>query len=233
MKHVLLTRFCVRFAEDNPRRRYERPDWVDYRMGLFNKYCLPSVQAQTFKDFDWWFLVNPNFPGLTRNHIDELKNYGNIVHIESDWNEAQPEVGHRLAFTYNDQMVCSTRLDSDDMLHERFMETLTDVVDFEDEFLLSFKYGYIIKDGKAAPREYTVNPFISLVEYANPFRSVFHIDHTKADKSDIPLRTLDTVGWAQIDHGDNIKNRAYEKVSNFDEICVPISTLRGFPVEKS
>lgn len=233
MKHVLLTRFAVRFGKDNPRRRYEREGWVDYRMDLFNRYCLPSVQMQTFKNFDWWFMVNPEFPGLTEQHLQELEQYGKIVFITSDWNEAQPEVGERLRFKYKNEWICSTRLDSDDMLHGSFMDILHEAcMEAGRDQFITFKHGCVIRGDKAAPREYDVNPFVSYLEYAKPFRSVFYVDHCKANKAHVPFAVLDFPGpwWAQVCHGDNIKNVAELKVKNFEEICVPISTLRGFPV---
>jgi len=200
-------------------------------MHLFKKYALPSVQNQTFKTFDWWFLVNPNFPGLTKNHIAELEKYGRICNIESYWNEAQPEVGDRLKLWYKNEWMCSTRLDSDDMLHADFMAHLNRTVGEREEFV-TLKYGYVISGDKAAKREYTVNPFLSYVEYANPFKSVFHVDHCRANKSKIPFRADPLVGWAQVCHGDNIKNVAELKVKNFHEICFDASQLKGFPIEK-
>lgn len=230
MKHVLLTKFAVRFAEDNPRRRYEQnPEWLDYRMDLFKRYCLPSVQAQTFKNFEWWFLVNPSFPNLKPNHIETLEQYGNILHVESDFHEAQPEIGERLGFRYKKEWVCSTRLDSDDMLRNCFMQELHTVAKEKEQFI-SFQYGYIVENGKAAKREYIVNPFVSYVEHANPFRSVFCIDHTKIDKTGVEVVHIPIAGWAQIDHGDNIKNHARNKVRNFDDVCFDFKHIEGFPL---
>jgi len=197
-------------------------------MRLFKDYTLPSVLAQTFKTFDWWFLVNLNFPGLTCDHLKTLEQYGGICHIESNWNEAQPEVGERLRFWYKNEWVCSTRLDSDDMIHAGFMAHLNRTVSEHEEFV-ALKYGYVIKGDKAAKREYSVNPFLSYVELAKPFKSVFCIDHTHADRTKVPFRADPIAGWAQVCHGDNIKNVAEIKVRNFDEVCFDAKQLKGFP----
>jgi hypothetical protein len=228
MKHVLLTKVAMRFAADNPRRRYEKPGWVDYRIGLFKKYCVPSVEAQTVKDFDWWFLVNRSFPGLEQSHIDTLNEYGKVIEIDAPWNETQPEVGAILSSTYKNEWVCTTRLDSDDMLHARFFEMLKSEV-AERELWVSFEYGYIIKDGQAAIRQYAVNPFLSYVEYASPLKTVFHVAHHEADRRAREFRVIPQIGWAQIDHGDNIKNHASVKVKNFNSVKVPVEDIEGFP----
>ncbi len=86
----------MRFADGNPRQRYEeRNGWVDYRMALFKKYCLPSVQAQNV-DFDWWFLINRDFLGWKPKHTFNLSRYGRILWIEAAWREDQTEVGELL-----------------------------------------------------------------------------------------------------------------------------------------
>lgn len=218
----------MRFAPDNPRRRFEKPGWVDYRMNLLQKYCVPSVLAQTCQDFDWWFLVNRSFPGLTGEHIELLSRFGQILDIDAPWNETQPEVGSLLADKYNNQWVCSTRLDSDDMLSTTFMEKLKQKV-YEKEQWISFEYGYIMKDGYAALRKYNVNPFVSYVEFATPLKTVFHVAHNVANRSNIPFNLIPEIGWAQIDHGDNIKNHAHYKVKNFSSIKIPVSELDNFP----
>lgn len=237
MKHILITKFALRFAEDNPRRRYEKAGWVDYRMELFKRYCLPSVEAQTFQDFDWYILVNHDFPGLTAEHCNELQRLGQkrgrtwIRGLSAPWNESQPEIGSMLNEHYQGQWVCSTRLDSDDMLQRSFFEVLNWNTQQEKEMWLSFRYGYMVKGDYAAPRTYEVNPFLSYVEFANPFKSVYNVSHIAANRSSTPFKVLPVVGWAQVDHGDNIKNHAKAKVSDFEEKKIPLSELRklGFP----
>lgn len=228
MKHILLTKFAMRFAEDNPRRRYERDGWVDYRLNLFKWNCVPSVKAQTFKDFEWFIFADRAFPGLHNGHIEELKRYGTVIDIDTFWQEQQPEIGHILNHLYRGQWVCSTRLDSDDMLHKSFMERLSKTVTEQEEWV-SFEYGYIIEGMFAAKRQYAVNPFVSFVEYADPLRTVFHAPHIAANRTDTPFLTIPEIGWAQIDHGDNIKNHARAKVKDFDRVKILRTELEGFP----
>lgn len=226
MKHILLTKFAMRFAEDNPRRRYEREGWVDYRLKLFKQYCAPSVQAQTNKDFDWWIVLDKTFPGLTKTHIKELEGYARILDIQAPWNEQQPEIGEALSSTYKDEWVCSTRLDSDDMLQHWFFETLRWNTMQEKEMWVSFKYGYMVQGNYAARRTYEVNPFLSFVEFANPFRSVFNVSHIAANRSKVPFKVVSAVGWAQVDHGDNIKNHIKAKIPDFENQKIPVGELR-------
>ncbi len=217
MKHVLITRFAIRFAEDNPRGRYEaREDWLDFRMGLFEKYTLPSVKAQTFKDFDWWIVLDSKFPGLTTQHIDQLSKAANLLYISGPWREDQEEIGEALQALYKDEWVCSTRLDSDDIISNDFMENVARMAE-EKESWIVFPHGYMMKEGKVAHRTYLVNPFVSHVEYADPLKSVFRVCHTKVNKQEAPLIVDKVPSWIQVDHSDNIKNLVGKKMGDFDQ----------------
>ena len=226
MKHALITRFAIRFAENNPRRRYEkRNDWLGYRMKLFQKYTLPSVQAQTFKDFDWWIVVDPEFPGLTSRHLNQFRPYAQILCIDAPWRENQEEIGEALQDTYKDEWVCSTRLDSDDVISNDFMANVARMAE-EQETWISFSNGYMMKGDKVVARTYLVNPFVSHVEYAAPFKSVFRVCHTKINKQKAPLVVDKVRSWIQVDHSDNIKNLVGKKIGNFDEQAFSANSLK-------
>lgn len=226
MKHVLLTRFAIRWPEGSPRRRWEeREGWVDYRINLFKKYCLPSVQAQTFKDFDWWLLIDPTFPGITWEHIVYLQRCAKLLWVKDPIVIDQLNEGKLLSHVYKNEWVCSTRFDSDDILRNDFMERLNRIA-VEEEMWITFKYGYMMKDGEIAPKQYTRNPFVSYVEYASPFRSVYSEGHKHVHRQKAPLEIIEDVpGWIQVDHGDNIKNLVSRKMKNFKSILIDPSTI--------
>ncbi len=228
MKHVLLTRFAIRWPEGSPRRRWEsRGSWLMYRMYLFKKYCLPSVQAQTFKDFDWWFLVDPTFPNMTTEYMEQLREYGRVLCVDRPIEADHLDEGRLLDSIYRDKWVCSTRLDSDDVIRNDFMERLHAEAT-EEEAFITFKNGYMLKDGKVAPRQYTRNPFVSYVEFAAPFRSVYATAHKAVHKQKAPLKIIEEVpGWVQVDHSDNVKNLVSRKMKDFEKVAVDASTIRG------
>jgi hypothetical protein len=194
-------------------------------MRLFRKYCLPAVQAQTFKEFDWWLMVDPTFPGLTEAYISDLEKVAKILWIEAPFREDQGEVGSLLSHIYKDEWVCSTRVDSDDILRNDFMEQVHAVAT-EDEAYIAFRTGYMFKDGYVAPKSWARNPFVSYVEYANPFRSIFSISHMAVNNQPVPLKIIETFpGWIQVDHTDNIKNLVNKKIKDFDSIKIDASLV--------
>jgi hypothetical protein len=225
MKHVLITRFALRWPEGNPRRRFERSGWVDYRMDLLFKYTVPSIRAQTFQDFDWLFLVDPSFPGINVKHLMLLEQLGSVLLMEGvDFVEKQPEVGELLADVYKDEWVCSTRIDSDDVIRNDYMELVHEQAT-EEEAWITFANGYMLKGDQIAPRRFARNPFISYVEYANPFKSVFCISHMHVNKQPCAYKKLEVPGWIQVDHSDNVKNLVELKLRDFEGDAVPAATI--------
>lgn len=225
MKHALITQFAVRYPEGHVRRKWEqRKGWIDYRIDLFDKYCLPSVQAQTFKEFDWWLLIDHTIPGLENRHIEYLRQHANITWVKEYTEQGTVNEGELLSEVYKNEWVCSTRLDSDDIIRNDFMQILHENVS-EEEAWITFKYGYMMRDGEVAPRQYTRNPFVSYVEYASPFRSVYSVGHKQVHIQDAPLKIIDTPGWIQVDHSDNIKNLVSRKMKEFDSQKITPSTL--------
>lgn len=221
----------MKFVPDNPRKKYElRKDWLDYRMTLFNNYCLPSVQSQTFKDFDWWILVDPTFSGLSKTHTKNLEQYGRILRIEALWDENQPEVGTLLSKEYKDIWTCSVKLDSDDIIRRNFFEILNNHVT-EKESWVSFWEGYMLKGSRVAVRHCKNNPFVAYVEYANPIQTVMRTAHNNimrdSFRRNIPINLIkDVKGWIQVDHGDNIKNTATTKIPEFNAIAQDCNFLK-------
>lgn len=216
MKYVLLTRFAMRFEEGSGKRRFERqPDWLEYRFRLFNKYCLPSVRAQTFKDFEWVFFVDPSFPGWTKKMERDLP--GRVINVDFPWREGQPEISDLLS--YSGQLT-TVRLDSDDIIRNDFMERLAAG---PKRGWITFHDGFMMRGEKAWPRHYPTNPFQCFAEDADRPLTVMHKTHIHA-RNVYDLGNGDP-GWIQVDHGRNVKNCVQEK-RLIDKPFVPASTLR-------
>lgn len=95
------------------------PRWQERRRQLFELYCLPSVARQTAPDFTWLFLVYADLTSEAdarwfRKRDVRLR----ILEVEDPESpgtaEAREAVDVRLS---GDDMVVTTRLDSDDILH--------------------------------------------------------------------------------------------------------------------
>ena len=71
--HVLLTRFNLPSAGFESIVRAQ-DGWLKDRIELFERYSIPSVQAQTSQAFHWIIYFDPESPewlkGRIQNHVD-------------------------------------------------------------------------------------------------------------------------------------------------------------------
>ncbi|MDB6058322.1 MAG: hypothetical protein JWO95_2166, partial [Verrucomicrobiales bacterium] len=68
--HFVLTRFNVplSFARQN----YGLDDqWLEHRFALFENFCLPSVAAQTKRDFHWMLLIDEKTSDRWRTRLEQ------------------------------------------------------------------------------------------------------------------------------------------------------------------
>lgn len=209
MKHILLTKFAVPFEPHNPRTRYVKDPHLYWskRLYLFKKYTVPSVRAQRFKDFEWYIIVSHKFPKMSKywKILESASEFGKLLPIEGWWNEKQPEIGEALrAYHYKEDWITTTRLDSDDIIANDFMERVHIGATHNEEWL-TFPYGFMLRGNDLYSRKYYTNPFLTYVEEVDTeIKSAFHVSHIRA------RNLIDISGkypaWIQVDHGDNIKN---------------------------
>ena len=69
----LITRFNLPlYKMDKERQPVLTEQWLDDRFRLFETYCLPSIQQQTYKDFVWIVLMSDDTPQMYRQRMSEL-----------------------------------------------------------------------------------------------------------------------------------------------------------------
>ncbi|MBY8850425.1 putative rhamnosyl transferase, partial [Saccharothrix sp. MB29] len=68
MDHVVLTRFNLPSVGAESVVRAQE-GWLTKRVGLFERYCLPSVAAQTSSDFRWLIYFDPESPQWLKDRI--------------------------------------------------------------------------------------------------------------------------------------------------------------------
>src|ERR1700677_1263076 len=74
-KHVVLTQYFTRSIEDPGdlgRRLGNIAEWLENRLVLFKRYCLPSVMAQSNQDFTWLLYFDETTPEAYLRRIRDL-----------------------------------------------------------------------------------------------------------------------------------------------------------------
>jgi hypothetical protein len=101
--------------------------WMRYRLNIFRKYTLPSVLQQTSQDFRWFIFFDQERTRTFQHDIDGIFK-DNVIQVYAD-------DLHDIPAIVNDNLpqktktLISSRLDSDDMLHCKFIADVRRMAD--------------------------------------------------------------------------------------------------------
>lgn len=210
--HYIITRFNLRGDPRQPSRALDK-DWLNMRLDLFEKFCLPTVRAQTRTDFTWLWLFDVETPEEIRARVDRMA---------SAWAPIRPlflepgtqQGGRRavlMAMERVPDLLVTTRLDNDDGLARHFVETLRKHTEVEQPTVLEFPAGYIWNAGKLYLDWQPRNAFGTLVEPLRgdseyPFNTIYKGSHSENYKLGRVVWVSREPGWLQVVHGSNLEN---------------------------
>ncbi|MEO1273944.1 MAG: glycosyltransferase [Pseudomonadota bacterium] len=210
--HVLLTRFNLATPGRESDLR-NRSGWLGRRFELFERYCLPSVAAQTNRNFTWIVYFDKDTPGEFKIRIEDLRHKGPFIPYFTGlfpgdgWPRSVREVlGERAA-----DWLVSTRLDNDDALGLDYVDRLHDAI--EDDGgpgarAYNFTNGFVMTLDRLYAHTHRSNAFFSLIEpWDAGMGTAFAIPHMALEDSNT-VRQIDGPGaWLQIVHGENVSNK--------------------------
>ncbi len=226
--HFILTRFNLFiWTKDKEGNKVRSMDWLKHRFALFERFCLPSIKAQTSNDFEWIVLFDSSTPEEFKEKINQYK--AECPQMSPVF--VEPKNGRRFAeifrtevllrlSTYNmreDDRILTTYLDNDDALNVRFVEDLQKrmaalpngtFLYYTDGLQLLTDHMYLMHI--CHPR----NHFVSVVERANPttlktiygYGSHYFIDRIPGVKIE---RVTKQPMWCEVVHERNMGNDAF------------------------
>lgn len=225
MKHYLITPWNVDNLD---------PEWLTERHMLFERYCLPSVQSQTNKNFEWILVVDARTPASFKR---KLKAYPvEVLYFDFEdfdlklsesvlkqirwaaWRGVNIEYAIAAPLrdyigTLDTDYVITTRLDSDDVIAINHIEKIQGHAKIGgmkgERFWLNLVRGYKLCEGKVYPINAPMNPFISFVEPPDNLLTTYQVSHIEAPSTEYPLKQVreGTPTWIQNIHGGNLMNR--------------------------
>jgi hypothetical protein len=215
--HFILTRFNLNIESAPPERKLD-PAWLDHRFGLFDSFCYPSVRGQSTQTFTWLVFFDSDTPRTFKEKVAEYSNWTNFVpvFISAPTEEYHKNMRAEIIKRMSDgaQSVVTTRLDNDDALGIRFVETLQklvkDKLNNEPE-CINFTFGYKLdtSTSKLYLAKHQCNQFISLIEHAQNFSTVYCEQHRWLSKV-APVREVKIAPlWLEVVHGKNVTNKVY------------------------
>lgn len=200
--HLLLTRFCIR---SDPLAKPPSEEWLNHRMTLFERYCLPSVQAQTTSAFQWILFLDEGTPEKFRNRLSAhgMSNL-RLVYVR----DFLAEYRAKIAPFINEDYVITTRVDNDDALGIHHMKDAQACFDFQEREFINFTNGYLLDHfhKKLYEFRHTSNPFISLIERSQGFLGVYCAWHNRVQGLGTVAQRADRRNWMMVVHDRNILN---------------------------
>lgn len=208
-------------------------DWLKRRQKLFERFTLPSIKAQTCKNFEWILVSDSRTPDEFKAVLDsypatvlyhDFENY--IWKTPSlDGLSERMQLSTRLEYIgdivaayigkRNEDYIITSRCDNDDALSidhidkiQRHANRLWNVKERR-KFWLSLIRGYRWCNDKVYPINSIRSPFVSFIESPEDLKTCYQCCHTIIDRSGYPIEGIrEGLGdWLQVVHGENLLNR--------------------------
>lgn len=232
-QHFLVTRFNLRVDSWDTTRDGEATlddEWLEDRFSLFEKYCLPSVLNQNNKEFHWFIYFDISTPERFIPRIKEIEKCQGEIHcyfINGNKELNSAFIKSINQFLHNDcEWIITTRLDNDDMIHEKFIQTIQKSFVSKNGVVIDLRKGLQInlqsKRLEVRSLNNSFNPFISLIEHRNEFQTVISRLHREWVKAEMILVSEKDPLWIEVVHKKNKLNsidakQQLEYISSFHE----------------
>ncbi|WP_138443654.1 glycosyltransferase [Sinomonas susongensis] len=212
--HVIVTRFNL------PSRGYEqsvreRTGWLEQRVGLFERFCLPSVMAQTSENFAWIAYFDPASPDWLRERIQRWRDASVMTPIFRA--EVPPdELLEDLAGVSGArrERLLTTNLDNDDALAVDFVERLQSLPHEPAPAALYLARGLIAAAPSLYLRVDRANAFCSVSARWEDGATCWADWHNELHRL-MPTRLgWGQPAWLQVVHGTNVSNRVHGRLTS-------------------
>jgi hypothetical protein len=213
VEHFIITRFNVRSSGVLSRGRAQ-PNWLDHRIGLFERFCLPSVQSQIRSDFRWLIYFDSETPQSYREIFNSYENIPQVVaiHVGLDqFNAARIREDILGLLTGSTTHILTTRLDNDDALSRHFVERLRGEIETSEKLAYNFSNGLIFHRDKIYLTKDPGNAFVSLLEPREDLRTVWARSHAQLQQIAPVFQMKGAPAWLQVVHELNVANRVVGK----------------------
>lgn len=211
--HVLLTRFNLP-SGGNERYVRARDGWLRDRVALFERYCLPSVAAQTSRHFAWIIYFDPQSPDWLMAWIDghaRERAFLPIFRAEVSRQDLLGDIA-MAAGPHRARTLLTTNLDNDDGLAFDFVERLQAQPDDGERTAIYLARGIIRSGHRAYLRTDRANAFCSVREPWENAVTCWSAPHNQLEEAMRKHVIEGAPGWLQVVHGANVSNRVHGKL---------------------
>jgi hypothetical protein len=234
-QHFVLTRFNLRKEGWQTTRNNTQvltDSWMDNRLALFENYTFSSLKSQTNQNFIWLVFFDVTTSQKHREVISRLeKTLSCFKPIFIDGMEAfLPSIKAEIKASLSQPYLITSRLDNDDCLHQDYIQEVQNQFGQQDFMAIDFIDGLTLQIEPQvclAKRSHVHNPFLSLIEKANDFKTIWTRErHGQWSKVKLLTPIRNKPMWMSVIHAENKVNDFY----GFGK--VDWDKIDGFNIEK-
>lgn len=208
--HVILTRFNLPSAGAESLIR-ARDGWLHDRVALFERYCLPSVRAQTVQDFVWLVYFDPDSPQWLHDWIASVNDgfFVPIFRLSVDRAALLADIRSRLS--EEPDVLITSNLDNDDAIATTFVErvALLARIQTTPQPCAIYLGKGLVRSGNSLYRRTDIsNAFCSVTEPWSDAGTCWAEWHNLLSRLYPVVVDRGEPGWLQVVHGGNVSNRA-------------------------
>lgn len=215
-QHYILTRFNLRATDWTVTKNKEKvltEEWLEERFDLFENYCFSSVKNQSNQNFKWLVFFDVNTPEAYKIKVEEYrKSYQNFYPFFIDgMPNFLPEIVKNIKLLDNEKYIITSRLDNDDSIHEDYVKVIQSYFNQQNHLAIDLIDGYTLQIGEKIRlgfQKHLYNPFISLIENKDDFKTVwFRSRHGSWKYEKNIIRVKGKRLWLGIIHSKNKVNQ--------------------------
>lgn len=231
LSHTLITRFNL--ATPGRELAYRtRPGWLEERFALFERYCLPSIAAQTCKDFDWIVYFDEGTPQWARERIErarQVRNFHPCFTGLFDGTGWARTVRAQIGTPQSGRLLITSNLDNDDALSRDYVARIQHAARQNaalGRFAVNVPDGLVLAGSAVFAHRHLQNAFTNLAEPDDDaFATTMTIRHMELADTVPVVQSEGAAGWLQVVHGGNVSNRVRGRRVGKEE------AFRQFPQE--
>jgi len=212
MDHVILTRFNLP-SPGRERKIRDQPGWLESRVELFERFCLPSVVAQTDSRLRWIIYFDPASPAWLQHRAESHRAAELYVPLfrEQVSREELLEDIRRVVGPASSELM-TTNLDNDDALAKDFCERLRSEPPPPRTTAYYFVNGLIRGAEGLYVQHDPDNAFPSVRSPWDLAITCWSEWHTLLRRSMPVVEIAGAPGWLQVVHDRNVSNRTHGRL---------------------
>ncbi|MGN6404928.1 glycosyltransferase [Sinomonas sp.] len=207
--HVILTRFNLP-SPGYERSVRERDGWLEKRVSLFERYCLPTVSAQSTQAFSWIAYFDPASPMWLRERIEAWSAKGPLTPIFRSEVSADQLVSDLADVSgARTRTLVTTNVDNDDAIARDFVERIQGLAEHGSTAAIYLARGLIGAVPFVYRRTDRVNAFCSVSSSWEDAATCWKDWHNELHRH-MPVKLgWGEPAWLQVIHGTNVSNRVH------------------------